>query len=159
MVSWSRPTTMKALRGFLGLIGYYRKFVQNYGVISKPKTDLLKKGGFNWGSKVEEAFENLKGAMSKVSVLGLPDFDKPFILETSTSGTRVGAVLVQEGRPLAFLSQVLSPKHLRLSIYEKEFLTILMVVDRWRHYLEGNRFIIKLDHESLKLLLLQKLQT
>ncbi|XP_052203128.1 uncharacterized protein LOC127808594 [Diospyros lotus] len=157
MLSWPRPTSLKALRGFLGLTGYYRRFVQNYGIISKPLTNLLKKGGFNRGQEAEEAFENLKGAMSRVPVLGLPDFDKPFTLETDASGTGVGAVLAQEGRPLAFLSQVLSPKHLGLSIYEKELLAVLMAVDRWRHYLEGNKFIIKTDHESLKFLLQQKL--
>ena len=65
----------------------------------------------------------------------------------------VGQVVAQEGRPQAFLSQVLSPKHLGLSIYEKEFIAILMIVDKWRHYLEGSKFIIKMDHESLKFLL------
>ena len=68
--------------------------------------------------------------MSRVPVLGLPDFDKTFILEIDASGTDVGVVLVQEGRPLAFLSQVLSPKHSGLSIYEKEFLAVLMAVDK-----------------------------
>lgn len=159
MLSWPRPISLKALRGFLGLTGYYRRFVQNYGIISKPLTNLLKKGGFNWGKEAEEAFKNLKGAMSRVPVLGLPDFEKPFTLEMDASGIGVGAVLTQEGRPLAFLSQVLSPKHLGLSIYENELLVVLMAVDRWRHYLEGNKFIIKTDHESLKFLLQQKLQT
>lgn len=98
-------------------------------------------------------------AMSRVPALGLPDFSKAFILETDASGTGIGAVLVQEGRPLAFLSQVLGPKHLELSIYEKEFLAVLMAVEKWRHYLGGGRFIIKTDHESLKFLLQQRLQT
>lgn len=108
---------------------------------------------FQLGPRAEDAFGNLKGAMSRVLVLGLLDFNKAFILETDASGTRIGAILVQEGRPLAFLSQVLCPKHLRLNIYEKEFLAVLMAVDKWRHYLEEGRFIIKTYHGSLKFLL------
>jgi len=146
MVAWPRPNSVRALRGFLGLTGYYRRFVKGYGAISKPLTELLRKGGFEWGQPAEEAFVKLKEAMSNVPVLGLSNFSKPFILETDASGMGIGAMLAQEGRPLAFLSQALSPKHLGLSIYEKEFIAVLMAVDKWRHYLEGGKFIIKIDH-------------
>jgi len=97
--------------------------------------------------------------MSEVPTLGLPDFDKPFVLETDASASGVRVVLVQEGRSLAFLNKALAPRHLGLSIYEKELLAVLMVVDKWRHYLEGSKFVIKTDHESLKFLLQQKLLT
>ena len=153
MVNWPKPTTLKALRGFLGLTGYYRRFVKGYGVMSRLLTELLKKGNFRWSEEAEEAFQRLKEAMSAVPTLGLPDFSEPFTLETDACGVGVGAVLVQKGRPLAFLSQALGPRHLGLSIYEKEFLAVLLAVEKWRHYLEGGRFVIKMDHESLKFLL------
>ena len=78
--------------------------------------ELLKKDGFKWGSEAKKAFGQLKEAMSKTLVLGLPDFNKPFTLETDTCSTRIGVVLMQEGRPLADLDQALSPRHEGLSI-------------------------------------------
>ena len=131
MLNWPKPTTIRALGGFLGFTGYYRRFLRDYGVISKPLTNLLKKGNFHWGQEAKVAFEKLKVAMSKVPMLGLPDFNKLFVLETDACGVGVGAVLMQDGKPLAFLSQALSPRHLGLSIYEKEILVVLMVMEKW----------------------------
>jgi len=104
--------------------------VQNYGTINKPLTKLLKKEGFKWNPKAEQAFEQLKEALSRVPTLGLPDFSKPFTLETDASNARIGAVLSQDGRPLAFLSQALAPHHQDLSIYEKELMAVLMAVEK-----------------------------
>lgn len=73
---------MKSLRGFLGLAGYYRRFVQHYGIISKPLTNLPKKGAFKWSDETEIAFQKLKNTLSNIPVLALSDFLKPFVLET-----------------------------------------------------------------------------
>ncbi|CAL1357428.1 unnamed protein product [Linum trigynum] len=159
MQSWPRPTSVKGLRGFLGLTGYYRKFIKHYGTISRPLTELLKKNGFLWSSTAEEAFLTLKAAMSQAPVLGLPNFTQSFTLETDASGSGVGAVLSQGGRPLAFFSKALSLRNQGLSTYEKEYLAVLLAVDHWRHYLEGRQFTIVTDHESLKFLLGQKVHT
>ena len=121
-------------------------------MINKPLIELLKKNGFEWNDKVKATFNSLKRAMTQVAILTLPDFNKPFNLETGACDTRVGVVLVQEGRPIAFLSQALAPKHLGLSIYDKELKTVLMAVENWRYYFEGNSFVIRTDYESLKFL-------
>jgi hypothetical protein len=143
------------LRGFLGLTGYYRKFVKNYGKIATPLTTLLKKNSFTWNPAAAQDFQTLKMAMCNTPVLSLPDFTKTFVLECDASGKGIGAILMQEGRPLAFNNKQLSKRNLGKSIYEKEMLAILHVMDLWRPYLLGKRFQINTDHQSLKYFLEQ----
>ncbi|RLN13363.1 hypothetical protein C2845_PM09G08930 [Panicum miliaceum] len=119
MLKWPTPTTVTELRGFLGLTGYYRRFVKNYGVVAKPLTNLLKKNQFSWSAAADQAFYNLKQLMSSTPVLAIPDFTLPFTIETDACSTGVGAVLMQRDRPVAYLSKALGPKHQQLSIYEK----------------------------------------
>ncbi|XP_019163484.1 PREDICTED: uncharacterized protein LOC109159828 [Ipomoea nil] len=159
VAAWPRPKTVKALRGFLGLTGYYRRFIRAYGVLSKPLTEMLKNDGFKWGPKSDQAFEQLKSALCNSPVLALPNFQKDFIVEADASHKGMGAVLVQEGKPIAFFSKAFGEKHLGLSIYEKEYLSIINVVDRWRPYLLERHFAIKTDHHSLQFLLEQKITT
>ena len=140
----------KELRGILGLSGYYRKFIKNYAHICKPLYELLRKNNFFWNSKAEEAFLKLKQIMSSAPVLALPDFSKPFILETDASGYGIGDVLTQGNGPIAYLSKVLGVKNSALSTYEKEFLAVLMAIEKWKHYLQGHHFIVRTDQKSLK---------
>ncbi|WMV54372.1 hypothetical protein MTR67_047757, partial [Solanum verrucosum] len=150
MSEWPTPTTLRALRGFLGLTGYYRKYVHNYGIICRPLTDLLKKDAFRWNEEADQAFIALKHAMSNAPVLALPDYTKEFIVETDASLTGIGAVLMQGSRPIAYFSKVLAPRHRGKSIYEKEYTALLNAVDKWRHYLQYKHFVVKTDHHSLK---------
>ncbi|XP_021848493.1 uncharacterized protein [Spinacia oleracea] len=157
--SWHVPTTVKDLRGFLGLARYYRKFVKNYASISKPLTDLLKKNNFSWNDHAQIAFEHLKVALVTTPVLDVPNFDKQFVVETDASKKGIGAVLMQKGHPLAFISRSLGPKWQQLSVYEKELLAIVFAVQKWEQYLLGSHFLIKTDQKSLKWLLQQKIST
>nr|XP_023879731.1 uncharacterized protein LOC111992135 [Quercus suber] len=159
MQQWPIPQNIKSLRGFLGLTGYYRKFIKNYGAIAQPLTDLLKKDGFHWTDKALLAFNELKAAVVQPPVLALPDFSKSFIIECDASGYGLGAVLMQEQRPIAYHSQALKGKHLHLSAYETELLALATAVKKWRPYLLGRPFIVRTDHQSLKFLLEQRIAT
>jgi hypothetical protein len=160
VAKWTSPTNVKELRSFLGLAGYYRRFVRNFGVIAKPITSLLKKGVlFVWTSSHEYSFTALKEALVSAPVLSLPNFNLPFILETDASNIGVGAVLMQAGHPIAYLSKALCPRNQGLSTCEKEFLAIILAVDHWRHYLQLKEFIIHTNHRSLAQLDEQRLHT
>jgi hypothetical protein len=157
MMDWSIPKTLKNLRGFLGLTGYYRKFVRNYGRITTPLTTLTKKDAFSWTPEETQYFEQLKEVMCKAHVLTTPDFTKTFIVECDASRNGIGVVLMQEGRPLAFESRPLKGKDLHKPIYEKEMMEILHALKKWRPYLIGRNFKVKIDHDSLKYFLEQRL--
>lgn len=159
MLDWLTPRIVKELRGFLGLTGYYRRFIKGYGSISKPLTQLLQKDNFNWCPEADLAFSQLKVAMSSTPVLILPDFSKQFVVECDAFGQGIGAVLMQDNKPIAFLSKALCGKNLGLSTYEKEMMAILYAIKKWHHYLVGFHFSIRTDHQSLKYFLEQKITT
>jgi hypothetical protein len=150
MMDWPIPKTLKNLRGFLGLTGYYRKFVQNYGRIATPLMALTKKDAFSWTLEATKTFEQLKEVMCKDPVLTTLDFTKTFIVECDASGNGIGVVLMKEGRPLAFESRPLKGKDLQKPIYEKEMMEILHALKKWCTYLIGGHFKVKTDHDSLK---------
>ncbi len=110
MVNWPQPNSIKGLRGFLGLTGYYRKFIQGYGGVSKPLTELLKKNCFQWTKEAQRAFERLKVIMTTAPVLAIPNFEKTFTIEVDACEYGMGAVLTLEGRPLAYLSKAIVPE-------------------------------------------------
>ncbi|XP_031402648.1 uncharacterized protein LOC116212221 [Punica granatum] len=126
MRSWPPPKSVTELRGFLGLTGYYCKFVKGYGGIARPLTNLLKNGRFEWSIEAKGTFNVLKTAMIATLIFALPDFEDEFMIEADASGTGIGAVLSQKGRPLAFLSKGLNESKKSWSTYEKEMLADLL---------------------------------
>jgi hypothetical protein len=159
MVDWPTPTSVTSLRGFLGLTGFYRKFIKNYASIAAPLTKLLRKDCFAWSAEAQSAFASLKQAMTCAPILISPDFTVPFILETDASGAAMGAVLMQNNHPIAFFSKPFCPRLLRASTYVRELHAITTAVKKWRQYLLGHKFIIFTDHQSLKQLISQVIQT
>ncbi|XP_061993942.1 uncharacterized protein LOC133711877 [Rosa rugosa] len=159
IVQWVKPRTMKGLRGFLGLAGYYRKYVKDFGIIAKPLTDMLKKDGFKWSPASEKAFEDLKVPMTTTLVLALPNFTKDFTIECDASDLGIGAVLSQDNHPISFLSKVLAPKHRALSVYDKEMMAVVFAVQQWRPYLLGHHFNIITDHRTIQHFLHQRITT
>jgi hypothetical protein len=153
MQSWPPPKTITELLGFLGLTGYYRKFVRDYGPIAAPLTELLKKGNFGWTSAAVAAFNKLKNAMVTTPVLALPDFATLFIVETDASDFGIGAILSQQGQPIEFFSKALGPSKRAWAIYVKEMLVVMEAIKTWRPYLLRRKFQIQMDQKSLKFLL------
>ncbi|XP_075084796.1 putative mitochondrial protein AtMg00860 [Nicotiana tabacum] len=127
---WSTPTTVKQLKGFLGLDDCYRKFIKGYGLISKPLTELLRKDNFHWIVSADQAFAELKKALTSSPVLALPNYSLPFIVETDARGTCIGVVLIQPNHPIAFISKGIVPRHVALSVYERELLALVFAVTK-----------------------------
>ena len=157
--AWPRPTSLAHLRGFLGLTGYYRKFVRWYASIVTPLTDLTKKDAFVWNPEAEKAFELLKIALTIAPLLRLPDFSLSFVLEIDASGVGIGTVLMQEGLPMAYFSQKMSNQMQKQSSYVRELFAVMQAMAKFLHYLLGHYFLIRTDQHSLKELFTQSLHT
>jgi hypothetical protein len=135
IISWKTPTNITQLRGFLGLTGYYRRFIKHYATICKPLHEALKKNSFQWETIEKEAFAQLKTTMTTPPVVSLPNFNLPFVLETNACASGLGEVLMQLGKPMAYLSKAIVPKLASMSIYKKEDMAILEALKKLHHYL------------------------
>jgi hypothetical protein len=156
ITEWPKPKNISKLKGFLGLAGYYRRFIKNYAHLTAPLTNLLKKNSFQWNVEAQKCFENLKNIMSTTSVLATPDFSKPFIIECDASGLGIGAILMQDGHPIDFQSRKLNQTECLQSTYNKEMLAIMHALTKWSQYLLESKFLISTNNNSLRYLLQQK---
>ena len=149
--SWPQPKTVTQVRSFLGLAGFYRRFVRDFSTIAAPLNELTKKDvPFLWGTTQEEAFTVLKDKLTHAPLLQLPDFNKTFELECDASGIGLGGVLLQDGKPVAYFSEKLSGPSLNYSTYDKELYALVRTLETWQHYLWPKEFVIHSDHESSK---------
>ncbi|KAK7898999.1 hypothetical protein WMY93_019852 [Mugilogobius chulae] len=155
--SFPVPTTKRKVRGFIGLVGWYRKFIPQFADRSAILNDLTKNSAPNkvrWTEACNRAFNDLKESICTRPVLQSPDFDLPFILQTDASGVGLGAVLLQEKdgdrRPVVFLSRRLLDRETRYSAVEKECLAMKWAIDSLRYYLLGRHFILETDHRALQ---------
>jgi hypothetical protein len=128
--SWPIPTTLTQLQSFLDLAGFYRRFVREFSTIAAPVNDLTKKGvPFYWGGAQEHSFNTLIGKLTHAPLLQLPDFGKTFELECDASEIRIGGVLLQEGKLIAYFSENLSESSLKYSTYDKELYALVRVLE------------------------------
>ena len=152
--NWPLPKNEKELRAFLGILGYHRKFIQDFAKIAKPLTQQLRKDECIQHTKdFISSFEKCKNIISSSQVLIYPDFQKPFILTTDASKFVIGAVLSQgqigKDKPIAFASRTLSKSEERYSTIEKELLAIDWACKYFRPYLFGRKFTLYTDHKPL----------
>jgi transposase InsO family protein len=149
------PKTLRQLRRFLGMASWYRRFIPDFSRIAAPLNRLLKKGGrWDWTSEQDAAFNTLKDSLSAAPVLACPDFGKPFVLQTDAADTGLGVALTQyvDGgdHVIAYASRSLTKPEQAYSTTEKECLAVVWGIEKMRPYLEGYRFTVLTDHQSLK---------
>jgi hypothetical protein len=145
------PATLTQLQSFLSLVGFYRRFVRDFSTIVAPLNDLTKKGVlFYWGATQEHSFNTLINKLTHAPLLQLPDFSKTFEIECDANGIRIGGVLLQEGKSIAYFSKKLSGPLLNYLTYDKELYALVHVLETWQHYLWSKEFVIHSDYESLK---------
>ena len=163
---WPQPRNVHDVRQFLGVAGYYRRFIRNYSLIALPLTELLKVGeGMTklkkfepvvWNTAHQSAFEQLKRVLTEAPVLMQPRVDQPFIIETDASDAAIGGCLLQydtDGKlhPVAYSSMKLSPAQFKYPVHEKELLAIKEALRVWACYVDnGHEVTIFTDHKSLK---------
>ena len=157
ILKWPEPVNVKQVRAFLGLGNFYRCFIKDYAIISRPMVDLTCKDvTFTFGEKEQASFEALKTAFTQAPVLQCPDQDREFCLKTDASEFTVGGVIsvkCQDGefRPVAYMSHSMTPPECNYPIHDKEMLAIIKATEAWRHYLKATpyAFEIHTDHHNL----------
>jgi hypothetical protein len=156
VLEWKPPTTVSEIQSFLGLAGYYRRFIPNFSKIMKPITELFKKENkYLWSEASDEAFEHLKKLLTTSPMLAQPNTTKPFDVYCDASGTSVRCVLMQEGRVISYSSRQLRRHEEHYPTHDLEFAAVVMALWTWHHYLLGNAVHIYTDHKSLKYIFTQ----
>ena len=155
--NWPRPTTPTEIRSFLGLAGYYRRFVQGFSSIAAPLTKLTqKKAKFEWSSKCEESFQKLKTLLTSAPVLTLPEGPDGFVVYCDASRVGLGCVLMQHGKVVAYASRQLKVHEKNYPAHDLELAAVVFALKIWRHYLYGVHVDVFTDHKSLQYIFTKK---
>ncbi|KAL0309019.1 UNVERIFIED_CONTAM: Retrovirus-related Pol polyprotein from transposon.6 [Sesamum radiatum] len=150
-MEWEPPKNVSKVRSFLGLAGYYRRFVKDFSVVAKPLTNLLKKNApFNLNDKCAQSFEELKKRLTSAPILALPSGDGGYMVYTGASRQGLGCVLMQHGKVIAYASRQLRPHEINYPTHDLELAAIVHALKIWRHYLYGETFQIFTDHKKFE---------
>jgi hypothetical protein len=156
VLNWMPPTTASEIQSFLGLAGYYRRFIKDFSKIAKPMMKLLEKNkAFEWTAKCQASFEELRKRLTSAWVLVLPDLTKKFDIYCDASHQGLGCVLMQEGQVVCCVSRQLRKHEENSPTHDLELATAVHALKIWRHYLTGHRCEIYSDHKSLKYIFTQ----
>ncbi|WVZ85711.1 hypothetical protein U9M48_032602 [Paspalum notatum var. saurae] len=154
--NWKIPEDVKGIRSFLGLAGYYQRFIEGFSKIAKPMTALLEKNiKFQWTSACQKAFEELKKRLTTAPVLTFSDMHKSFSVYCDASRLGLGCVLMQEGKVVAYASRQLRDHEKNYPTHDLELAAVVHALKVWRHYLFGQKCDIYTDHKSLKYIFTQ----
>ncbi|GJT30497.1 putative reverse transcriptase domain-containing protein [Tanacetum coccineum] len=154
---WASPKTPTEIRQFLGLAGYYRRFIEGFSKIAKPMTKLTqKKVKFEWGDKQEAAFQLLKQKLCSAPILALPEGSEDFIVYCDASKKGLGAVLMQREKVISYASRQLKIHEKNYTTHDLELGAVVFALKIWRHYLYGTKCTVFTDHKSLQHILNQK---
>ncbi|GJT14586.1 reverse transcriptase domain-containing protein [Tanacetum coccineum] len=155
--NWKTPESSTEIRSFLGLAGYYRRFIENFSKIAKPLTLLTQKNkAYVWGDKQDEAFQILKEKLCNAPVLALPNGPDDFVVYCDASKQGFGSVLMQRGKVIAYASRQLKKHEKNYTTHDLELGAVVFALKIWRHYLYGTKSVIYTDHKSLQYIFDQK---
>ncbi|KAL5744255.1 hypothetical protein ACOSQ2_027371 [Xanthoceras sorbifolium] len=157
VMEWKPPRNVSEIRSFLGLAGYYRRFVKGFSSIATPLTKLLHKNvRYEWNEKCQTAFEKLKAMLVEAQILVQPISGKDFVVYSDASHNGLGCVLMQDGKVVAYASRQLKTHEQNYPTHDLELAAIVFSLKIWRHYLYGEKCYVYTDHKSLKYLPTQR---
>ena len=157
ILNWAAPTNQTEVRSFLGLAGYYRRFIKDFSIIASPMIELLRKNvEFEWTEERQQCMDELKRRLTSAPILTLPDDDSEFVIYSDASLNGLGCVLMQNGKVIAYISRQLKPHERRYPTHDLELAAVVFALKMWRHYLYGSKCQIFTDHKSLKYVMTQK---
>jgi ribonuclease HI len=156
VLSWNTLQNVSDIQSFLGLAGYYRRFIEGFSKIAKPMTELLEKGKtFEWTPRREAGFQELKKRLTMTPVLTMPNIEKPFLIYCNASGKGLGCVLMQDDHVVAYASRQLRKHEEKYPTDDMELAAVVHALKIWRYYIIGKRCEVYSDHKRLKYIFTQ----